>query len=104
MELFLEQQGIGAEIDVLLARRTRPSTILSISGCISGSPPGIETIGVPALIHGFETFLRAQVRFQNVRGILDLAAPSASQVAAEERARASAKWVRLRPLNFCLRT
>src|SRR5213076_2765556 len=28
-------------------RATSPSTILSISGCISGSPPGIETIGVP---------------------------------------------------------
>src|SRR5580704_4935303 len=28
-------------------RATRPSTILSICGCINGSPPGIETIGVP---------------------------------------------------------
>src|SRR6202051_2639600 len=45
-------------------RATRPSTILSICECISGSPPGMETIGVPhsstALKHssGVNSFFR----------------------------------------------
>jgi len=46
VQLFFQQQGIRAKINILLAA-TRPSTIFSIWECISGSPPGIDTIGAP---------------------------------------------------------
>jgi len=94
MELFLEQQGIGAEIDVLLAR-TRPSTILSISGCISGSPPGIENHWSAALIHGFETSSGLNP-FSKCARILDLSRHQRKQVAAESGSSIS-KMVALTP-------
>ena len=46
MDFLLEQQRIGAEVDVFLAR-DQPSTISPIWGCSSGSPPGIATVGAP---------------------------------------------------------
>ena len=66
-------------------RATRPSTILSISGCMSGSPPGIETIGRAALIDRPEALLGGQLALQDVGRVLDLAAAGAGQVAAEQR-------------------
>ena len=66
-------------------RATRPSTILSISGCISGSPPGIETIGRAAFIDRPEALLGRHVHLENMSGILNLAAARAGQIAAEQR-------------------
>ena len=42
----LEEHGVGAQVDVDLAEMSS-STIASMSGCSSGSPPAMETMGVP---------------------------------------------------------
>ena len=65
-------------------RATSPSTILSISGCISGSPPGNRNHRRAALLDRLEALFRSQVHFQNMRRVLNLAASGAGQIAAEQ--------------------
>ena len=62
-----------------------PATICGISLWISGSPPGIETIGRPALIHRAQRLLHAQPLLQDLLGIIDLAAARAGEIALEQR-------------------
>src|SRR5260370_10623083 len=85
-------------------RATSPSTILSICGCINGSPPGMETIGVPhsstALKHssGVNSLLRMWA------GYWILPQPAHARLQRNSGSSISTKGYRLRPLSFCLRT
>ena len=66
-------------------RATRPATISAICGCISGSPPGMETIGRAALVDRVEALFGREVLLEDVRRVLNLAAAGAGQIAAEQR-------------------
>ena len=83
-------------------RATRPSTILSICECISGSPPGMDTIGVPhsstALKHssGVSSFFKMCGR------VLDFSAARARQIAAEQRLQHQHEGIALASLNLLL--
>ena len=66
-------------------RATKPSTISSICGCSSGSPPGMETMGAPHSSTALKHCFGGEVLLEDVGGVLDLAASGAGQVAAEER-------------------
>src|SRR5579871_3148119 len=84
MELFFEQQRVGAEIDVLFARDEPLDDFVDL-GMHQRLAAGDGDHRRAALIYGFEAFFRAKFFLQNVRGILDLAAARTSEVAAEER-------------------
>ena len=47
VELLFQQQRVGAEVDVLLARDQAFDDLRRSAGACSGSPPGMETIGAP---------------------------------------------------------
>jgi hypothetical protein len=52
---------------------------------MSGSPPGMETMGAPHSSTASKHCCGRQALLQNVGGILDLAAAGAGQIAAEQR-------------------
>src|SRR5207248_1384768 len=56
--------------------------------------------GRAALVNGFEALFWRELALQNVRGILDLAAPGARQVAAEQRLEHQDKRILLAPGDF----
>ena len=66
-------------------RATSSLTICSMSGCNSGSPPAIETIGVPDSRDGAQDVVDRQPLAQYLGRVLDLSAARAGQVASEER-------------------
>src|SRR5664280_1000195 len=55
-----------------------------------------------ALVHRAETFLGREVLLEHVRGILDLAASGASQIAAEERLQHQHQRIALAALDLLL--
>ena len=84
MEFFLQQQGVGAEIDVFFAR-DQPFDDFVDFGMHQRFAAGDGDHRRAAFVHRFEALFRRQVHFQNVRRILNLAAARARQVAAEQR-------------------
>jgi len=78
MQLFLEQKGIGAEIDVFLPRDEALDDLIDC-GCIRGSPPGMETIGVPPFVTALNTLPGSNL-FQDVRGVLILPQPAQARL------------------------
>ena len=66
-------------------RATMPLTISPISLWISGSPPGIATIGAPHSSTASRHSCTDIRRFRIASGIVDLAATDAGQVAPEQR-------------------
>ena len=82
MQLFLQQERIGAEIDVFLARDQALDDLVNLR-VHQGLAAGDRNHRCAALVHRFEAIFGTQIRFQNVRRILDFTAPRASQVATE---------------------
>ena len=62
MQLFLEQQGIGAEIDVFLPRDETLDDLIDFR-VHQRLAAGNRNHRRAALVHGLETFFRAQVCF-----------------------------------------
>ena len=76
---------VGAQEDDTSCARAAARTISSICGCISGSPPAIETIGAPHLLDRADRLLDRHALLEQRRGLLDLAAARALEVAGEQR-------------------
>ena len=57
----------------------------SMSGWSSGSPPAIDTMGVPLSATACNDVLHRQALAEHLGRVLDLPAPGAGQVAGEER-------------------
>ena len=83
-------------------RATSPATISGICGCSSGSPPGIDTIGVPHSSTALKHCSGVSSRLQNMRRILDLAAARARQVAAKQRLQHQHQRIPLAPRQLLL--
>ena len=84
IELFLEQQRVGAEIDIFLARHQAFHDLADLR-VHQRLAAGNAHHGCAALIHGSEALLRREFFLQDVRRILDLAAARARQVTAKQR-------------------
>src|SRR5205807_8205665 len=84
VDLFLEQQSVGAEINVFTAgdqsfddlRDLRMHERLAAGNADHGSA---------AFLNSAEAFLRGEVFLENMGRILDLAAACAGEITAEER-------------------
>ena len=83
-DLFLEQQRVGAEVDVFLARDQAFDDLVDLR-MHQRFAAGDGDHGRAAFVDGFKTFFGRKVFLENVRRILDLAAARAGQVAAEQR-------------------
>ena len=84
VELLLEQQRVGAEVDVLLAR-DEPCDDLVDLGMQQRLAAGDAHHRRAALVHGAQALLDRELLLQHVRRVLDLAAAGAGEVAAVER-------------------
>ena len=84
VELLLQQQRVGAQVNVLLARDQPLDDLLDLR-MQQRLAAGNATIGVPHSSTALKHSSGRQLRLQDVRGILDLAAARARQVAAEQR-------------------
>ncbi len=96
MQLFFQEQRVGAEINVLFPRNQPLDDFVDLR-VHQRFAAGDRNHRRSAFIHGFEAFFRRQFRFQNVRRILDLAATGAGQVAAKERLQHQHERIALAP-------
>src|SRR5438874_67505 len=83
LELFLEEERVGAEVDVLLPRdefRHEPADLRVHERLAARDRHHWRA----ALVHRGHALLDAQVLLEDLRRVLDLAAPRAGEVAAEE--------------------
>ena len=83
MQFFFQQQGIGAEVNVLFPEHQPFHNLLDFR-MHQRFAAGDRNHRRAALVHGFEAFLGRQFLFQDVRGILNLSTARASQIAAEQ--------------------
>ena len=101
IEFFLEQERVGAEVDVLFARDEAFDDFVDL-GVHQRFAAGNGDHRRAALVHGFEAFFGGQFLLQDVRGILDFAAAGAGQIAAEQRLEHEDKRVALAPRKLLL--
>src|SRR5215467_8725307 len=85
-------------------RATRPWTILSICECISGSPPGIETIGVPHSSTALKHSSGVNSLFSMCGGYWILPQPAQARLQRKSGSNINTKGYRLRPFSFCFKT
>ena len=83
VEFLFQQQGVGAEIDIFLAR-DQAFDDLGDLGVHERFAAGDGDHGGAAFVDGAETFFGRKIFLQDVGGVLDLAASGAGQVAAEQ--------------------
>ena len=101
MEFFLEQEGIGAEIDVLLARDEAFHNLVNF-GVHQRLAAGDGYHWRAALFHGFEAFFGRQFLLQDVSRILNLSTARASEIAPEQRLEHEHERVALTSLQLLL--
>src|SRR4051812_34964684 len=84
VELFLEEERVGTQIDVLLARYQSFHDLLDL-GVHQGFATGNGHHRSAALVHRLEALLGRKIHFEDMGWVLNLAATSAGQVATEQR-------------------
>ena|SRR5207248_6834611 len=84
MDFLFEQQRIAAQVDVLLASNQAFNDFRDLR-MQQWLAAGDRHHGRAALVHGLEALFRRELALKDVRGILNLAASGAGQVAAEQR-------------------
>ena len=101
VDLFLQQQGVGAEVDVFLARDQAFDDFLDLR-MHERLAAGDADHRSAAFFDGLEALLGREVLLEDVRGVLDLAAAGAGQVAAEERLEHEHQRIALTSLQLLL--
>ena len=84
IDLLLEQNRVGTQVDVLLPGDQPLDHLLDLrihQGLSSGNTHDRRA----AFIRGVETLLGGELLLENMPGVLDLAAAGAGKIAAEER-------------------
>jgi len=96
MQALLEQERVGAQVDVLPARDEAVDDLddLRVQQRLAARQRDHRHA---ALIDGREALFGAQQLFQNVRWVLNLAATCAGQVALKERLKHQHQWILLVP-------
>ena len=84
IDLLFQQQRVGAQVDVLLARDQALDDLVDLR-MHQRLAAGNGDHRRAALVHRAEAFLRREVLLEHVRRILDFAAAGARQVAAKQR-------------------
>src|SRR5271166_6388565 len=84
VDLFLEEEGIGAEVDVFLSGHQSFNDLCDL-GMHQRFAAGNGDHRRAALVHRTEALFRRKVLLEHVCWILDLAATGTRQVAAEQR-------------------
>jgi hypothetical protein len=84
VQLFFEQQRVGAEVNIFFARHQAVHNFGDL-GMHQGLAAGNADHRRATFFNRAKTFLGAQLLFQNVGGILNLAAASAGEITAEKR-------------------
>ena len=82
---FFSSNSALVQSETNFLRATMPLTISPISRWISGSPPGIATIGAPHSSTASRQSLTDRRWLRIGSGIIDLAAADAGEIAAEQR-------------------
>ena len=103
MELFFEQQRVGAQVDVFLSRNQALDDFVDLR-VHQGLATRNRNHGRAAFIDRLKAFFRRQFFLQNVRWILNFAAAGACQIAAKQWLQHQHKGYRLRPFSFCFST
>src|SRR5579872_7208481 len=85
-------------------RATRPSTILSISGCSNGSPPGIETMGAPHSSTALKHSSGVSCRFRMWAGYWIFPHPAQARLQRNKGSSIRTSGYCLRPEIFCRST
>ncbi len=83
LQLLFEEDGIGAEVDVLLALDQLLDQAANIR-IHQRLAAGDGYHRRPAFVHGAQALLEGQLPLQDMGGVLDLAASGAGQIAAEK--------------------
>src|ERR1035437_1811257 len=101
VQLLLQQQRIRAHVNVLFPRHQSRHDLrhLRMQQRLAARNRNHRRA---ALLSRLEAFLRRELRLQNVRGILDLAASGARQVAAEQRLQHQHQGILLAPFQLLL--
>ena len=84
MNLFFEQQRVGAQINIFFARDQAFHDLADLR-MHERLAAGNRDHGRAAFVDCAETFFRGEIFFQDVGRVLNLAASGARQVAAEQR-------------------
>src|SRR5208283_4009784 len=84
VQLFFQQQRVGAEIDIFLAREQAVDNFIDLR-MHQRLAAGNRDHRRSTLINRFEAIFQGEIGFQDVGRVLDLAAAGAGQVAAEQR-------------------
>ena len=84
VDLFFQQQRVGAEVNVLLARDQALDDLADL-GMHQRLAAGDGDHGRAAFVDRAEAFVGREVLLEHVRGILDFAAAGAGQIAAKQR-------------------
>ena len=84
VQLFFEQQRVGAQVDVFLARDQAVHDFGDL-GMHQRLAAGDADHGRAAFFDGAEAFLGGELLLQNMGGILNFAAASAGEITAEQR-------------------
>src|SRR5271156_840138 len=84
MNLLLQKQSVGAKINIFLARDQAFDELADLRMHERLTARDGDH-GSAAFVDGAETFFRSEIGFKNVRGVLNLAATRAGEIAAEQR-------------------
>ena len=94
-----EQEGVGAEIDKLFSL-DQPLHQLADEGIHQRLAAGDADHGRAALVRGRQALLDGEVFLQDLRGVLDLAAAGAGEVASHQRLQHHHQGIPLPPQEF----
>src|SRR5437660_3574481 len=92
VDLFLEQQSVGAEINVFTAGHQSVDDLRDLR-MHERLAAGNADHGSAAFLNGAEAFFRGEMFLENMGRILDLAAACAGEITAEERLQHQHKWI-----------
>ena len=96
--------GFGARPSARALRATSPATISGICGCSNGSPPGIDTIGVPHSSTALKHCSGVNCAFRMCAGYWILPQPAHARLQRNNGSSISTSGYRLRPESFCFST
>lgn len=84
MYFLFQKKSVGAQINIFLAGDQACNDLANLR-VHERLAAGDGNHGRAAFFDGAKTFFRSEIRFEDVGGILNLAASRAGQIAAEER-------------------
>ena len=101
VQLFLEQQRVGAHVNVLFTFNQSGNNFVN-AGVHKRLAARDGYYRCAAFLHGLEAFFRRKLLFEDVGRVLDLATTCAGKVAAEQRLQHEDERIALASCEFLL--